>query len=141
MEARKRNAVLSVLVVVPFLLAGCTAGAECTGQQAAGGQSGVCNVEGSFAYGGQVSGESGTETYEWENPQSQAEVAWGGQGSSGSVTVTILDARGDEVYRSTFSGGQSGASETTRSGQPGAWTIRVTFEGFTGQMGLSVQAR
>ncbi len=125
---------------VALVIAGCMAGAECTAGQGAGGQQGVCNATDSFAYGGQVSDRSGTETYTWENTQDTARVSWGGQAGSGSVTITIEDADGRQVYRQTFSGGQGGSSETTDAGEPGEWTIRVSFTGYTGQMGLGITA-
>lgn len=125
---------------VALVIAGCMAGAECTAGQGAGGQQGVCNATDSFAYGGQVSGKTGTESYTWENTASQARVSWGGQAGSGSVTITIQGADGKTVYQETFSGGQSGSSDTTFSGEPGEWGIEIKFSGFTGQMGLGITA-
>lgn len=139
-EGRSKHVVLSIVVVIPFALAGCMGAADCTGQQGAGGQSGVCNGTDSFSYGGQMSSETDTETYTWENTNEQARVTWGGQGSSGSVTVSIEDASGQQVYHQSFSGGQSGSSTVTDAGEPGDWTIRIRFSGFTGQMGLTVNA-
>lgn len=125
---------------IALVIAGCMAGAECTAGQGAGGQQGVCNATDSFAYGGQVSDRSGTETYTWETTQDEARVSWGGQGASGSVTITIEDADGRQVYQETFSEGQGSSSDTTDAGEAGEWTIRVSFSGYTGQMGLGITA-
>ncbi len=133
---------MAIILLIGFGVAasGCTASADCAGQQAYEGQDGVCNEENSFAYGSQVGSKSDTETHTWTNTEGQAEVNWGGQGQ-GSLSVTIEDANGERVFSSTFSGGQSGGSQTTAAGEPGDWTIRLDFDNFSGQIGLSVQAR
>lgn len=125
-------------------LAGCMGiGAACSIEQGSwssnsGGQQAVCNQTNSFSYGFQDGGEA-SDTFTWENTEGQAEITWGAQGS-GSVTVTLLDADGDQVFQDTFSGqGQQGSAQSA-SGEPGEWTIEVEASGFGGQMGISIQA-
>lgn len=133
------SATLAGLLVAVLLLSGCLSAAKCVGEQAWQGQDGVCNQENSFAYGGQLTNETDNETYTWRNTRGQANVHWGGQGS-GEVQLTIGDAVGQQVYQTTFTGGQAGGSESTQTGEAGDWTIHLAFGGFSGQMGLSIQA-
>lgn len=129
-------------LVATALVAGCAeVEGNCTIGQAQDGQSGVCNETNSFAFGEQLSSQSGQETFSWENTEGQAQVAWGAQAGHGSVEVTILDADGQAVYGGSLSApGQNGGSQATQEGAPGTWTIEIAFSNFTGQMGLSVQA-
>lgn len=131
--------VAGLLMVV--LLAGCVDGQGCVGAQGYTGQMGVCNETNGFSYGKNVSMETSTEEFPWENTMGQGEVHWGANAGMGSVTVTIQDADGTQVYRDSHSStGQKGSSTTTSSGTPGEWTIRIEFSGYTGQMGLAVTA-
>lgn len=139
MTARLRSIGLAVALLTVFLTPGCSTAAKCAGQQAWKGADGVCNTEGHFAYGGEKSNLTETETHDWTNPQSRAEVNWGGKGS-GNLSVTIRDANGTEVYSEVFDGGQGAGSETTSAGAPGEWTIELAFEDFEGKVALSIQA-
>ncbi|HET6403491.1 MAG TPA: hypothetical protein VFH78_02495 [Candidatus Thermoplasmatota archaeon] len=105
-----------------------------------GGQSGVSNEPGSFTYGGQAAAKTAKEVFLWENPSSAARVTWGGQAGAGSLTLTLQDHCGKEVYRGAVAGAtqQSGVTETTGSGEPGTWILTFEFTLYTGQMGLSI---
>lgn len=108
---------------------------------AGAGQSGVANYPGSFSYGGQSAAKTATETYVWQNPSGAAYVAWGGQVATGSVTLTMEDACGKEMYKGGVSGpSQGGANEETERGMAGDWTLTFEFTVYTGQMGLSVSS-
>jgi hypothetical protein len=122
------------LLVLATLIAGC---AGCSGAQGYGGQQGLCNAQDHFTYGIQGT-KSGTERYDWQNTGTAASVQWGGQGS-GSFTVTIEDAAGQQVYSRSFGGGQAGSHDTTSRGRAGLWHIDLTFTGFSGQGGLDIQ--
>lgn len=112
-----------------FLLAGCA------------GQSAVSNTTNSFSYAGQAAGWDDTETYTWKNTIGKAHVSWGGQIADGSISVTIKDATGKQVFSRGLSGtSQEGFSGDTGSGTPGDWTIKLTFQDYTGQMGLNIRA-
>ena len=102
-------------------------------------QVGVSNNTNSFSYGGQVAGKTDSISYEWKNTGSKANINWGGQAASGTMVLTIKDAAGANVFTKTISGAsQSGSSDSTKSGKSGDWTITLSFNDFTGQMGLNV---
>lgn len=104
-------------------------------------QQGVSNQPGAFSYGGQTAAKTATETFLWQNPSTGAQVAWGGQGATGTLEVTILDACGAEVFAGRVDPmSQGGASGATQRGASGTWTITLEFTAFTGQMGLSVSS-
>jgi hypothetical protein len=103
------------------------------------GQSGVSDQPGAFSYSGQVAARTQKESYAWENGATGAMVMWSGQGSTGTFTLTILDACSAQTYQKDFSGaGQGATSESSSPGAPGTWLITLDFKLFTGQMGLSV---
>lgn len=109
------------------------------GSQGEGSQAGVSNQPGAFSYGGQAMAKTSTETYVWQNPAPRAAVNWGGQSMTGSFELVLLDACGQEVYRASSSSmRQGGTSETTGGGTGGAWTVRLEFTAYSGQMGLSI---
>lgn len=105
------------------LLAGCAAGG------------GLSNQPDHFSYGGGAAGKSTTEVYEWQNSGTAAQVSWGG-GGTGSLTLTIHDAAGKEVFQRGLASG--GVHERTASGQAGTWRITLAFGGYNGGMGLNV---
>lgn len=107
-----------------------------------GGQGGVSNQPGAFSYGGQAAAKTAKEVYVWENPSRSAQVAWGGQSAAGTLTLTIQDHCGKEVYRADLGGapGQGGANEGTQEGEAGDWILTLEFTLYTGQMGLSVSS-
>lgn len=118
-----------IIIAVAFALAGCAD------------QAGVSNQTNNFSYGGQAAGKDKTETYTWQNTMGGAQVHWGGQVGKGSLQLIITDAAGQTVFSRTLSEGQQdGFSGNTAGGAPGDWTIQLTFKGYTGQMGLSIQA-
>ncbi|MGB1586627.1 MAG: hypothetical protein ACPHID_06245 [Thermoplasmatota archaeon] len=119
----------SILAAGMFLLAGCA------------GQSAVNNNTNNFSYAGQAAGWDDVETYTWKNTMGTASVSWGGQVAEGSISVTIKDAAGKQVFSRGLSGqSQEGFSGDTASGLAGDWTIKLTFQDYTGQMGLNVRA-
>ena len=104
-------------------------------------QTGISNNTNSFSYGGQAGGKDKTETYTWQNTMGGAQVSWGGQVGKGKITLTIDDDAGETVFsRSLSEGTQDGFSGNTAAGAPGDWTIKLVFDSYTGQMGLSIQA-
>lgn len=117
------------LLASAVLLAGCA------------GQSAVQNTTNHFSYAGQAAGENDTETYTWSNTVGSASVQWGGQVAKGSMTLTIQDSVGKEVFKRSLSGqSQEGFSGSTSAGTPGDWKIHINFNSFTGQMGLNINA-
>lgn len=117
-----RRAVLALLLPA-LLLAGCSAGGS------------VSNNPDHFAYGGGAAGKSTTEVYEWGNSGTAAQVSWGG-GGTGTLTLTIQDAAGKQVFRRDL--GTGGVHERTLDGQPGTWRITLGFGNYNGGMGLNI---
>jgi hypothetical protein len=121
---RRLCVLLLALVATTALLSGCVS-------------SGVTNSRNAFSYGGQMASKGGTESYAWQNDGSAAQITWGGQGT-GTVTVTLRDSAGTQVYQGTFGNGQGGTAATSGRGLPGTWHVDLGFTGFSGQMGLSI---
>lgn len=64
-----------------------------------------------------------------------ATISLGAQGG-GSLTVTVKDGAGSQVFSQTVSSGQDGTSQSL-SGKTGTWTLSVaTGMGFGGQYGI-----
>lgn len=127
------------VAVVGVVLAASLAG--CTGQESTGGPAGgksVSNNPGSFSYsaGGAL---SATDDYTWQNPSPTARVSFNA-GGSGSVSVTIQDSAGKQVFSRSFSG-SGGTSDNlpTSPGVPGAWRIHITAQG-AGGFSLNVRS-
>ena len=121
--------------VFPLIAASLMVLAGCAGQSA------VSNQTNSFSYAGQAAGWDEVETYTWKNTVGSANVDWGGQVGNGKFTLTIKDATGTQVFSRGLSGqSQEGFSGGTSTGTPGDWTVKLTFQDFTGQMGLHIRA-
>lgn len=116
--ARRPGAVLSLglLFLTTTGLAGCLAGAvECS--------------SGTGHYRCDIGGARDVDREdEWDNPHPRArvEVSAGGRVE---LTVTLLDAVGDRVFHETFDvDGGSETSQTSETGTPGTWTVRIEGE-------------
>lgn len=70
-----------------------------------------------------------TLSYSWENTGSQATVDHSTVASEGSAAIVILDVDGTQVYSS---GLKASANESTSSGTPGLWSVRVSFSNYSG---------
>jgi hypothetical protein len=75
-------------------------------------------------------------SYTWQNSGTQATVNHSSTISSGSATVTILDAQQTEVYTG---GLVASANETTQAGEAGAWTIQVVLMECSGTLNFRVE--
>jgi hypothetical protein len=132
---------LVAALLLGLMLAGCLDVQGCVGAQGYTGQSGVCNETNGFSFGKNVSMDSSSEVFTWENTLGRAEVHWGANAGMGSVTVTLEDADGNQVYQDRHaSTGQKTTTQTSSPGTPGDWTVRIEFSGYTGQMGLAIAA-
>jgi hypothetical protein len=81
---------------------------------------------------------TGTTTYDWTNPQTQATVHHATiTRGAGFASIRITDAAGTLVYSS---GLESELMQPTLKGVPGAWRIVVTMTGYTGTLGFHVLA-
>ena len=77
-----------------------------------------------------------TLTYTWQNSGSMANVNQATSPSGGSVTLTIRDADGTQVYGRGLS--ENGTFQTD-TGSSGAWTIVVQLSGANGTFNFRVQ--
>lgn len=75
-------------------------------------------------------------TYTWQNDGTQATVNHSSVISSGSATITILDASQTQVYTS---GLLASANEPTDIGSAGNWTIQVVLMECSGTLNFRVE--
>lgn len=75
-------------------------------------------------------------TYTWQNDGTQATVNHSSVISSGSATITILDASQAQVYTS---GLLASANEPTDAGTAGDWTIQVVLMECSGTLNFRVE--
>lgn len=126
---------VAILVTVALgasaILAGCISAGQCDANTHSNG----------LEFGCQVANKSDTMTYTFKNSLGGASVSMGSQIASGTVTVTIEDGAGKEVFARTYSGASQSGDSTTRSGTPGTWTVVLRFRDATGQIGLDVNGR
>lgn len=119
-----RNASLALL----FLAAAC---GDSSTAPAPGIQPQIVNNADAFSY--QISDldhVDGTYEYTWQNTGTMAKVTHASDaGSSGTATVTIKDATGVQVYSGPFS--TTGEVVSSPAGTAGAWTITVTYVGYS----------
>jgi hypothetical protein len=85
-----------------------------------------------------VKNYSGTLNYTWSNTGPAADVNQSCAISSGTVTLTLIDDSGAEVYAKDLSQGGSYASAT---GTAGTWHIRVTMRGASGDLNFRTDKR
>ncbi len=132
----KRNDSRVVVAFLAFAACAAVALTGCGSEPTAAYNPDVVNEPDNFSM--QVSGATHlTETYsyEWPNSGSAATVELASTVNAGAATLTIQDALGAEVYGGSLALG--GSLETT-TGQAGAWTIRIAFADFSGNVDLSV---
>jgi hypothetical protein len=78
------------------------------------------------------------DTFVWQNTGDAANVNQATTISSGSVTLTLLDADGTQVY--TRSLAENGTFESA-TGVSGSWTIRLTYSRADATVNFRVQKR
>ena len=79
---------------------------------------------------------SDRRSYNWENTGTQATIDVSEAISSGSATLTILDAEGSIMYQADIAGDSDG---TTPEGVSGTWQIEVVLTRTTGTFNFRVQ--
>lgn len=75
-------------------------------------------------------------TYTWTNTGTTASVDRSTTLSSGSGTLTIFDANGQQVYTGPIT---SDGSSSTQTGVAGNWTVRLVLSGASGTINFRVQ--
>ena len=83
-----------------------------------------------------LTGVTQTLSYNWQNTGTRADINQASQITSGSATLTILDAAGQQVYTSSLA---SNGTFTTATGTSGSWTIRISTNGVKGSLNFRVQ--
>lgn len=127
----RATSTLSILVVT-FLMA-------CGDTTSPGVEPEIVNTTDSFEFQiSDVADYTNTLQYSWQNTGTTANVDQATSGTGGSMTVTILDADGTEVYSRSLA--DNGTFVTT-SGTAGNWTIRVGFNSASGTVNFRVQKR
>ncbi|MEJ2538958.1 MAG: hypothetical protein P8188_03050 [Gemmatimonadota bacterium] len=72
----------------------------------------------------------GSWDYTWQNTGTSATVSHAtNAGATGTATLTVRDADGTQVYSAPLA--SSGEPVTSPAGAPGAWTVTVTYAGYT----------
>lgn len=91
----------------------------------------VINNTDAFSYQtSDLSNVTGSWEYTWQNTGTNAKVTHASDaGAAGTATLIIIDAGGVQVYSGAFA--TTGETLTSPSGSAGAWTIRVTYSGYS----------
>ncbi|WP_242333186.1 MULTISPECIES: hypothetical protein [unclassified Anaeromyxobacter] len=100
----------------------------------------ITNVADSFGF--QLTGVAngdGTLSYTWHNTGTMASVDRSSAVSAGSVTLTLRDAAGAQVYQGALDGATGSVS--TVAGAAGDWTIVVDFTHTTGTINFRAQTQ
>lgn len=134
--ARRTATALVCVVGLAILSAGCTTQAPPTSSEPFFSKS-VGNVKDAFGLSFSARNHTGVEQFTWENSKTRASVGLSQAQQGGTLSVTIQDATGREVYRSEPSPSKSSLTPT---GLPGSWKITVEFKGLTGSASLGVTA-
>ena len=91
----------------------------------------ITNNADSFAYQVRdVNNSTGTWEYTWQNGGTRATVSHStNAGSTGTATLTLLDAAGTQVYSGPLL--TSGEPTTSPAGVAGAWTVRIAYSDYS----------
>jgi hypothetical protein len=94
-----------------------------------------------FQYAGAAESAEGRQSFTWEDAPGTANVELSAAPASGSLTILVTDERGGTVFTNTLTAGSGqGTTATTVTGDPGAWTIAVTFEDYQGSFAFTLTA-
>lgn len=83
-----------------------------------------------------VKNRTTTLTYTWSNSGAQASVDHSTTTSAGSARLVIEDAGGATVYDHSL---VPSLNDTTTTGAPGAWKIRLILNKYSGTLNFRVQ--
>lgn len=98
----------------------------------------VTNTQDFFKYENPIAlaGITRTETFDWPNSGTAADITGVSGPQEGQARLVILDADGSEVYGGALS---SGLDATTAAGTAGSWTIELTLTGVSGTLEFTVE--
>ncbi len=77
-----------------------------------------------------------TLNYDWQNTGTTANINQATTISAGTITLTVLDANGTQVYSRSLA---DNGTYSTSAGVAGRWKIRVTFSGASGTVNFRSQ--
>ena len=85
------------------------------------------------------SGDSGTYSFAWNNPQSLASADFDITTNTGSVQLIVKDANGTVVIDKTlYAGGVDSYSGVSDEGEPGIWIVKLVITDFNGDGSYSL---
>ena len=97
----------------------------------------IVNVTDSFEYQiTDITRYTRTASYTWRNTGTQAAVDHSTTVTDGDGTLTVLDADGTQVYTGPLA---ASGSELSGTGTPGDWTVRLSYDNFSGTVNFRVQ--
>ena len=129
MLSRSTRLVVASMAVAAFLagLAGCSDSPTSPGINPE-----IVNQADHFSYQvSNIKNYSATASYTWSNSGPQATINQACSVSAGTATLIVLDGAAVQVYTRSLA---ENGTFTTASGTPGAWTIRIVYNGLSGTM-------
>lgn len=116
-----------------LLLAGCGKAPTVPGIQPQ-----INNAPDNFQYQtSNVRNYTGSATYSWSNSGTNATINQATTITGGSITLTIRDAAGTQVYSNSLA--SNGTFTTSPAGVAGTWSIQVDYAAASGTVNFRVQ--
>jgi len=132
MQPSYRRVIPALLGLALIVMTGCGSSPTAPGIQPQ-----ISNVPDNFSYQtSNVRGYSGAYTYSWTNSGTGASVNQATTVTAGSITLTIKDANGTQVYARSLA--DNGTFSTT-TGVAGTWSLRLVYSGASGTVNFRVQ--
>ncbi len=131
---RSTTSIAVVLVAVMALAVGCSSSSKPTSALSAF-QPEIVNNQDAFSFQATaIDNVTATMVYTWQNTGQQATINHTSAVDSGTVSVTMADANGTQVYANPL---VASLNEPTSTGVAGAWTITVTLTNVYGTLNFS----
>jgi hypothetical protein len=135
MRLRLPSVALASLLVLSLAACGSDSGSDPVQAQY---EPQIVNLTDSFAFQlTDVANGDGTLSYTWHNTGTRASVDRSSALTGGTVTLTLRDAAGTQVYQGPLDG--TTGSVSTDAGVAGDWTIVVDFTHATGTINFRAQ--
>ena len=136
MEAIRKTRLLVLVALAALAVISCGDDDSPTGP---GIQPQITNMPDDFAYQvSSVTNYTGVLSYSWRNTGAQANVNQATTVTAGSLTLSIRDAAGTEVYARSLA---DNGTFVTSAGDTGMWSIRVIYSGMSGTVNFRAQKK